>query len=365
MTAHRTGTNNDDLRIQPLTLAPDVIARFIAEVYDSYGHGTSFVPRWTAAFLDRVVFKNPLSTPDHALAAYAGDRLVGIIMAQPHEVWIGQRRHRAAYSSWLAVTREGARQFAALQLVNALRDRLQAQGVEVIFGLAYRSGQSVGLNFWEGFARAFPTDVTVGPDLKFWSRVLDGRAFAKGVKSPLLRVGAYASYVRPVMQPAADPAIRPFADADFEACAAIMEAAGTAGTSDMRIAPSRWELACADAADQGPQTLVMHGPDGPAAFGSYHILPMEDAGPMRVAMIELLNARHGTRGIGRMLRHVLGHAKASGASLAVIPRKPHLSTPFMLAAGFVPYEAGFKMLYLPLADSVPPQMPTQFDMLVR
>ncbi len=361
MTSDPQGESDEDLRIAPLTLAPDVIAHFIAEVYDSYGHGTSFVPRWTAAFLDHVVFKHPETTPDHALGAYVGDRLVGIIMAQPHEVWIGQTRHRAAYSSWLAVTREGARYFAALQLVNALRDRLRARGVEVIFGLAYRSGRSVGLNFWEGFARAFPTEITIGPDLKFWSRVLDGRAFAKAVKSPLLRVGAYASYVRPLLKPAADPSIRQFAGADFDVCAAIMTNAG----SKLRIAPSPWELASAQAADQGPQTLVMHGATGAQAFGAYHILPMEDAGSLRLAMIELLNAQPGTRGIGRLLTHLLWHAKASGASLAVIPRKPHLSAAFMLAAGFVPYEAGFKMLYMPLTANIPQRMPANFDMLVR
>ena len=322
MISDQQGGGDDDLHIVPLALAPDGIARFIAEVYDSYSHGTSFVPRWTGPFLNHVVFANPDTTPDHSLAAYVGDRLVGLIMAQPHEVWIGRRRHQAAYASWLAVTREGARHFAALHLVNALRERLRARGTEVIIGLAYRSGRGVGLDFWEGFARAFPADVTVGPDLKFWSRVLDGRALANAVKNPLLRVGGYASYLRPLLQPAAEPAIRPYTDTDFEACAAIMAGA----TAELRIAPSRWDLACAGAGDQGPQTLVMDGGKGVRAFGSYHVLPMEDGGPLRLAMIELLNAQLGTGGIRRLLTRVLWHAKSSGASLAVIPRKQHQKT---------------------------------------
>ncbi len=361
MTSEQHGGSGEELRIAPLTLAPDAIARFIAGVYDSYNHGNSFVPRWTGAFLDHVVFKNPATTPDHALSAYVGDRLVGLILAQPHEVWIGRKRHQAAYGSWLAVAREGARHFAAVQLVNALRERLRARGVEVIVGIAYRSGRGVGLEFWEGFARAFPAEVTVGPDLTFWARILDGQILANAVKDPLLRMGAHASLLRPLLQPAADPAIRVFADTDFEACAALMAGA----TAEMRIAPSRWELACAGAADQGPQTLVMSGSSGISALASYHILPMEDATPLRVAMIELLNAQPGVSGIGRLLTQTLWHAKASGASLALIPRKDHLSSTFMVSASFVPYQAGFKMLCMPLAAGIPQRIPTHFDMLVR
>ncbi len=359
MTSNQQRDHDEELRIAPLTLAPDVIAHFIAEVYNASSHGTAFVPRWTGAFLDHVVFKNPAVTPDHALAAYVGDRIVGVIMAQPHMVWIGRKQHQAAYGSWLAVTREGARHLAAVQLVNALRERLKARGVEAIVGIAYRSGRGVGLDFWEGFARAYPGDVNVGPDLTFWARILDGRALAAAVKDPLLRMGAHASLLRPLLQPAADPAIRPFADADFDACAAIMAGA----TAEMRFAPSSWDLTCSEGG--GLHTMVMDGSNGIAAFASYHILPMEDAGPLRVAMIELLNAQPGTSGIGRLLTQSLAHAKAAGASLALIPRKDHLSRTLMVSAGFLPYQAGFKMLCLPLATSFPRQVPATFDMLVR
>ena len=360
------GGQEQVLRIVPLALAPDEIARFIAEVYDSYGHGASFIPRWTGPFLKHVVFDHPEVTPNHALAAYLGDRLVGLVLSQPHELWIGRNRCQAACASWLAVLPEGAKHFAAVRLVNELRERLRACGVEVIVGLAYRSGSGVGLDFWEGFARAFPTEVTIGPDLTFWARVLDGRALAKAVKNPLLQMAAHATLLRPQTQPSADPEIRPFADQDFEACAAIMGEA----VADIRIAPSRWELACAAAPDTGPQTLVMGalvmgGAGGIAAFSSYHILPMEDAGPLRVAMIELLNSRAGASGLGRLLTQTLWRAKSAGACLALIPRKTHLSSTFMMSAGFVPYQAGFKMIYLPLAASVPRRMPANFDLLVR
>lgn len=354
-------TASEELRIGPLTLPPAEIARFIASVYDSYDHGTSFVPRWSGAFIKHVVLDHPQSTQDHALAAYLGDRVVGLVLAQPHELWIGREKVEATHASWLAVTREGARHFAAVQLINALRERLRKRGSKAIVGIAYRSGRGAGLDFWEGFSRAFPAEVTIGPDLTFWARVLDGANLAKAVRDPLLRMGAHASLLRPFTRPAVDPSIRPFAPKDLDGCAAIM--ASSAAT--MRMAPSLHDLASAASADQGPQTLVMDGTGGVAAFASYHILPMEDAAPLRIAMVELINARAGAGGISRLLMQTLWHAKSAGAYLALVPRKPQLSSAIMVSAGFVPYQAGFKMVYMPLGDGIAPRIPAQFDLLVR
>jgi len=354
-------TQPQELSISPLTLPADEIARFIAGVYDSYDHGTSLIPRWNGAFLKHVVLAHPAATAEHALAAHVGDRLVGVILAQPQEVWVGNSLHRVAHSSWLAVTNEGARHFAALHLINAQRERLAAHGTEALFGVAYRSGKGVGLDFWEGLARAFPTEVVPGPELTFWARVLDGRSLAGAVSNPLLRAGATAALLRPVLRPAADPQIRAFAGGDLEACRRIM----AASTSQMRICPSLWDLTPTAAPDEGPQTLVMEGSGGIVAFSSFHILPMEDAGPLRVAIIELINVAHGSSGLSRLLTQVLWQAKSAGACLALIPRKPHLSASMMVLAGFVPYQAGFKYMYMPLASSIAQQMPASFDLLVR
>ncbi len=61
----------------------------------------------------------------------------------------------------------------------------------------------------------------------------------------------------------------------------------------------------------------------------------------------------------------LWHAKSAGAYLALVPRKPQLSSAIMVSAGFVPYQAGFKMVYMPLGDGIAPRIPAQFDLLVR
>lgn len=354
-------TQSDELRIGPLTLSPAEIAQFIASVYDSYDHGNSFVPRWTPEFLRHVVLDHPQRTEDHALAAYLGDRVVGLVLAHPHEIWTGRERHAATHASWLAVTREGARHFAAVQLINALRERLRKRGSKAIVGIAYRSGRGAGLDFWEGFSRAFPAEVTIGPDLTFWARVLDGANLAKAVRDPLLRMGAHASLLRPFTRPAADPSVRLFTAKDIDGCAAIM----AASTAEMRVAPSLYDLAPTPSANDGPQTLVMEGAGGISAFSSYHILPMEDAAPLRIAMVELIAAKAGAGGISRLLTQTLWHAKSAGAYLALVPRKPQLSSAIMVAAGFVPYQAGFKMVYMPLAQDVAQRIPGQFDLLVR
>ena len=70
MTEENRGDADQDLRIAPLRLAPDEVARFVATAFDSYSHGTAFVPRWGAEFLKHVVFDHPDMTSDHALGAY-------------------------------------------------------------------------------------------------------------------------------------------------------------------------------------------------------------------------------------------------------------------------------------------------------
>jgi hypothetical protein len=120
----------EELTIAPLNIGPDEIAAFIAQIYDEYPHGSSFVPRWSGPFLRHIIFDHPQFTPDHALGAYMGDQLAGLIMAQPYAIYIDDQRVEGAYGSWLAVTPRAAGQFAAMKLLHELRERLAAQGAE-------------------------------------------------------------------------------------------------------------------------------------------------------------------------------------------------------------------------------------------
>ena len=151
------------LEVRPLSETPDAVAEFIRQVYDTHDHGSSFVPRWTGDFLARVVFDHPGHTADHTLGAYIGDRLAGVLLSFPHAIDFGGRRLQGAYASWLAVTREGARQLAALALVSEMRHRLAGQGAHFIVGVTYRSGPSSGLDFWQGLLERLPRRRSSGP----------------------------------------------------------------------------------------------------------------------------------------------------------------------------------------------------------
>jgi GNAT acetyltransferase-like protein len=356
-----TASAPDELTIAPLSLAPDEIARFIAEVYDQHPHGKSFVPRWSGAFLKHVIFDDPQFTPDHALGAFLGDQLVGLIMAQPYAVHMDGRRVEGAYGSWLAVTPQGAGQFAAIKLLQEFRTRLAARGAEFMVGVAYRSGPGVGLDFWEGYARAFPKDISRGRDLKYWARVLDGSLFAAAVKDPLLKLGGFAARLRPVLKPRATTDIRDFADDDLVRCQQLLAEA----PAEMRTAPSLWELRSAPSLDEGPQTLALDRGSGPEGMSMFHVLPMSDAGPLRVGMIEHLVCADNSRDRQRLLGATLWRLKEHGACLALMPQKPYIGASEMLLAGFVPYDGQFKIFTMPLTDNVQPHMPASYDLLVR
>ena len=174
-----TAAATEELAIAPLSIEPDEIARFIAKVYDQHPHGKSFVPRWSGAFLKHIIFDDPKFTPDHALGAYMGDQLVGLIMAQPYAVHMDDRRVEGAFGSWLAVTPQGAGQFAAIKLLHELRARLAAQGAEFLVGVAYRSGPGVGLDFGRAMHAPFPRTSPRGAISHI------GPVFWTGVRLPL------------------------------------------------------------------------------------------------------------------------------------------------------------------------------------
>ena len=356
-----TAGATEELAIAPLSIEPDEIARFIAKVYDQHPHGKSFVPRWSGAFLKHIIFDDPKFTPDHALGAYMGDQLVGLIMAQPYAVHMDDRRVEGAFGSWLAVTPQGAGQFAAIKLLHELRARLAAQGAEFLVGVAYRSGPGVGLDFWEGYARAFPKDISPGRDLTYWARVLDGGMFAAAVKDPLLKLGGFASRLLPVSKPSATVDIREFASGDLERCQELLAEA----PAQMRTAPTLWELQSAPSLDVGPQTLVLDRGAGPEAVSMFHVLPMSDAAPLRVGLVEHLVCAGRSRDRRRLLAATLWRLKQSGACLALLPQKPYIGASEMLLAGFVPYDGHFKTFMMPLNDDVPPHMPASYDLLVR
>lgn len=351
----------DELVVAPLTIGPDEIARFLSDVYDLHPHGKSFVPRWTGAFLKHIIFDHPDFTPDHALGASIGGELVGLIMAQPYAVHMDGRHHVGAYGSWLAVTPQGAGQFAALKLIDELRARLSGHGAEFMVGIAYRSGPGVGLAFWDAYARSFPRDISPGRELKYWAGILDGAAFAAAVKDPLLKVGGHVARLRPPREPKSATDVRAFTPEDLECCQQLLEQA----PASLRTAPRLWELQCAPSLDVGPQALVLDRGSGPEALSMFHIVPMSDAGPLKVGMIDHLVCMSGGKDLRRLLAATLWRLKAGGACLALLPQKPYIGASTMMLAGFVPYDAHFKTYLMPFSDALAPQMPASYDLMVR
>jgi hypothetical protein len=350
-----------ELTIAPLREEPSEIARFIASVYGSYPHGKSFVPCWTGPFLKHVIFDDPDFTPDHALGAYLGNTLVGLVMAQPYVVHCNVERINGIYGSWMAITPEGAAHFAAIRLLAELKVRHQARGAKFMVGVAYRSGPGVGLDFWEGYARTFPKDISQGRDLTFWARVLNGSALAAAVHDPLLKMAGHAARLRPVLKPRPDPGVREFGSGDLERCQDLLRQS----PARMRTAPTLWQLQSAPDIAIGPQTLVVDRGAGVVAVSMFHVLPMSDAKPLAVGMIDHLVSEHGSKDQHRLLAATLWRMKQAGACLALMPRKPHIESGPLLLAGFVPYAADFKMFLLPYDEQLPANMPASYDLLVR
>ena len=360
MSANVTGTAQE-LVIAPLTIEPSDIAQFISNAYDQHPHGSAFVPRWSGAALKHMIFDHPDFTPDHALGAYRGEELVGLIMSQPYAVQLNGKTLKGIYGSWLAIPPDGADQFTAIKLVGGLKERLTKRGAAFMVGVAYRSGARVGLDFWEGYHQAFPNEISPGRDLKYWARVLDGAALARAVNDPLIKLGGYVGRLRAVRKPKGSDCVRAFAAGDLEKCQELMSRA----PARLRTAPSLWELQSAPTLDQGPQTLVLDKGRGVEGFSTFHILPMSDAGPLGIGMIDHLVCLKSHVDQSLLLAAVLWRLKSAGACLTLLPRKPYISGWPLLLSGFAPYAADFKMFFMPFREDLAAEMPASYDLLVR
>jgi hypothetical protein len=349
------------LEVRPLSESPEAVSRFIHAVYDTHDHGTSFVPRWTGPFLARVVFDHPGHTADHTLGAYLGERLVGALLSYPHTIDVSGERLDGAYASWLAVTPEGARHFAGLALVSELRRRLGAQGAHFIVGVAYRSGAGSGLEFWRAFARACPDEVQVGPELRFWVRVTDGLKLARATKSALIRLGAHFARLRPPWQPEGARFVRRAETSDFGACRALF----AASAAEAKSVPTDYELTSAPDADGGPQTLVLDRRGRIEAAATYHILPMEDAAPLRVGMIDHLLGQQNPEAVSTLVNDILWRLGNADVCLALLPRSPDLNYGRLIRSRFVPYPEAFELIYMRLSGRAPRQLPSSFQLPVR
>jgi len=242
-----------------------------------------------------------------------------------------------------------------------MRERLAARGAHFIVGVTYRSGGGSGLEFWSAFAKACPGDVQIGPELKFWVRVTEGRLLAQSAKSMLIRLGAQLARLRPPWQSADAKFVRIAEPKDFEGCRALI----AASSAEVKSVPSDYELTSARDPAQGPQTLVLDRGRGVEAVATFQVLAMEDRTPLQVGMIDHLLAPPDSDEMSTLVNEVLWRLRAAGACLALLPRAPDLKYPRLLRSRFFPYPESFEMVYMQLTNQAPERLSASFELPVR
>lgn len=347
--------------IKPVTETPDELAAFVSATFAARVSDKAPRPRWTGEFFRDFVLGHPDRTVDHALGAYANGKLLGTIMSVPYTMFIGDKRLHGAYGSWLAVESEGIRQLAAPHLIAELSKRLIGRGAHFVIGVTHRSGPGTGLDFWSSYARAFPRQVVVGPELKYWIRVIDGGRLADALRRPWLKLQAAIATIWPVRRSEPASEVRYYADGDFEGCADLFFRM----PAQMRTAPSRADFAGDGNCGTRPQTLVLDRGRGIEAASSIYLQPMTDARPFQTGVIDHLVYRPQTKGISILIYETLRRLRDGGAILATLPMGTGQPIAQLLAAGFVPYRAEHYFVFQPLSNEAPHALSNSFLLPLR
>jgi predicted N-acetyltransferase YhbS len=321
------------------------LATFLRDAGQTGGEPTVARLSWSREFLDWQFFDNPHVQRDYILAAYDGSKMVGAFLAIDGRFRSADRMLRGSLGSWLTVAPEYRAHFVGPQLAAAMLERHTAHGADLMIGYAYPTATGMSLEFWQAFARAWPSVVSIGPRIAHWVRVLDARRVARASLSWLDRVGAVMLGALPSPpRNEGTEAIRPARPSDAAACLDLLEHAARHLHFAFEWDQSR--LAHQLGYGSVAQTLVATAGEHVVGWINFHQVELREREPLPMAVIDhfVVAPEHAVRYGAPLLRAALSRMQQNGICVATALQLPLWPKWSFVRCGFIPRHLGHRVL---------------------
>ncbi|HQZ67363.1 MAG TPA: GNAT family N-acetyltransferase [Planctomycetaceae bacterium] len=309
------------------------LAAFINGIWADCYAGKMTYPCWTPEYFTWQLRLDTEASHDNLVAAYDGDRLVGVLLGTRHMLRSPAGVHPGSQWSWLSVDAEYEGRGIAKMLHQERMRREQAAGSRLIVSYRFVGSSHSKAERPEAGVR----DRKFNRNMGFWIRVLDPARFSNWHLSKV--EGFLARLSSPLAKiPTAQPtgiSVRAFADSDLDACLELVR--GTYPASALSIEWNGESLRHQLFGHPISQTLVLEENHAVTGFVNFHVLPFQARTRECVALMDMIvRGNSSSKGYLCLMNAALGRMKEQGAVLALKLRCADTSASLMFRNHFVP-----------------------------
>lgn len=355
------------LEVRTFEATAQELSEFILSSWKSYYAGTVVVPNWSSDYFAWQLQINRQERRNCIVAAYEGEELAGVLGYVPYAFELNGQSLMGAHASWLSVPPKFRRQGIGELLQSVAMERSREQGIDFHVGYAFHGSKtSIGPSFWlNSKSGGAQRNQTMGPNLGFWARCLNGNRLSKWSLNSSERILGRLSHpfvARPTPAASSEVVVRPFCDADAKRCVSLINQ--STQNCDLRLL---WDTESLTHHLTGfGQCLVAEQNGTIEGFVAYHSLVFSGRCDERVGIIDLVSTSQMTRKpAGILIDSVLSDLRQSGAVVALKLRSGDHPKSLFCRWGWFPSAAHSHVLISWTGDKPKPQNIAQCHLLWR
>jgi GNAT superfamily N-acetyltransferase len=319
------------------------LSDFVVGGWRTMYQSSGFVPIWTADYFRWQLPSLAAGRTDEIVAAYDGERLVGVYPAEVVPARLRGNPMTVTMSSWLTVDPALLRKGIGRALLNEVRHFNQKVGGVYNVGLINQGAiAGKGRSFWA----ASPAPVTMFKQPRMWVRVLDWRTLSRAMwsrndRASVILTGAIIGSRIPVV----NELVRAYQPTDLDSCHTLFQEHMRG--FDFEYFWDRDRLAHHLGFGNPSRTLVLDSPSGVEGYVNFHILDAIGRSPFRIGIIDgLAPERLAPNKAADLLNAVLAAMRDAAVALVTLLGPPIHRRSVLLKCGFLPPPSTYKLIFI-------------------